>query len=227
MIVIRSNPLGLLTTAIESSSFPLLQSSHIPWILDVSDENNEEELGILRGHIARANPQAKAIIESLQATSKQQLEKDVLVMFTSSSHHYVSPKFYTTTKPATGKVVPTWNYAAVQVYGKATIHWDTKLPSTGDFLQKAISDLSQMAESSIMGYERPWTVKDAPTNYIDILQKAIIGIEIKIEQLGGKWKMSQELSDGDKKGVIDGFESLGSQTGFEIADMVRDRSSLK
>src|ERR1700743_520518 len=82
---IRQNPLGILTTAIKSSSHPLLQSSLIPWILDVDDENSEVELGKLRGHIARQNPQAKAMIESLspsppgaKSTPEACLEDDVL-----------------------------------------------------------------------------------------------------------------------------------------------------
>jgi predicted FMN-binding regulatory protein PaiB len=62
---IRENPLGIFTTAIDCPPYPFLQSSHIPWILDVSDESSDTELGILRGHMARANPQSKAMMESL------------------------------------------------------------------------------------------------------------------------------------------------------------------
>lgn len=229
--LIRANPLGIFTTAIDSPNFPFLQSSHIPWILDVQDEDSETELGVLRGHMARANPQAKSLIEHLSTgnsstpstTSPRKLERDVMVLFNGPAHHYMTPKFYVDTKPATGKVVPTWNYAAVQVYGKLSVYYDTKDQSTDSFLSKAIADLSQLAETQIMGYEKPWQVGDAPGNYIDLLKKAIIGIEIEITDMGGKWKMSQEMKDGDSQGVEDGFNALGTEEGRQIAEMVRTR----
>jgi len=226
--LIRANPLGIFTTAIDSPNYPFLQSSHIPWILDVQDESSETELGVLRGHMARANPQAKSLIEHLSASDKnspgpRKLERDVMVLFNGPAHHYVTPKFYVDTKPATGKVVPTWNYAAVQVYGKLSVYYDTKDQSTDAFLSKAVADLSQLAETQIMGYERPWKVQDAPGNYVDLLKKAIIGIEIEITDMGGKWKMSQEMKDGDNQGVEDGFNALGTDEGKQIAEMVRSR----
>lgn len=227
---IRQNPLGILTTAIESPTHHFLQSSHIPWLVDVSDKDSEIELGRLRGHIARANPQAKAIIEDLtkgsSVSTAPRLQKDVLILFNGPSQHYITPKFYTETKPATGKVVPTWNYAAVQVYGRATIYFDTKDPATEAFLSEQASDLSQFAETRIMNYEKPWTVNDAPDKYISLLQKAIIGIEIEITDIAGRWKMGQELSKGDREGVIDGFESLGTPLGKDIAEIVRTRADI-
>lgn len=88
--------------------------------MDGDDEDSEAGLGRLRGHIARQNPQSKAIIEYLNAESsdvtsspKTHLEEDVLVIFNGPVHHYVTPKFYTETKPTSGKVVPTWDYEAV------------------------------------------------------------------------------------------------------------------
>lgn len=226
--LIRANPLGIFTTAIDTPNFPFLQSSHIPWILDVQDENSETELGVLRGHMARVNPQAKSLIEHLSAKDTsgpgpRKLERDVMVLFNGPAHHYVTPKFYVDTKPATGKVVPTWNYAAVQVYGKLSVYFDTKDSSTDAFLSKAIADLSQLAETQIMQYERPWKVEDAPGNFIDLLKKAIIGIEIEITDMGGKWKMSQEMKGGDNQGVEDGFNALGTEEGRQIAEMVRSR----
>lgn len=226
---IRANPLGIFTTAIDSPNFPFLQSSHIPWLLDVQDDDSETELGVLRGHMARANPQSKSLIEHLSSSSgdsaggPRKLERDVMVLFNGPAHHYVTPKFYVDTKPATGKVVPTWNYAAVQVYGKLSVYFDTKDQSTDAFLSKAIADLSQSAETQIMGYERPWQVGDAPGNFIDLLKKAIIGIEIEITDMGGKWKMSQEMKEGDNQGVEDGFNALGTEEGKQMAEMVRTR----
>jgi transcriptional regulator len=176
------------------------------------------------------------MIENFESESKPNgsvLEEEVLVLFTATTHHYVTPKFYTETKPDTGKVVPTWNYAAAQAYGKAKIYFDSKSPDTGAFLSQQIHDLSQHAEQSIMGYDgkenRPaaWKVADAPEKYVELLQKAIIGIEIKLERLEGKFKMSQELPQGDREGVIKGFEALGSETGDAVAGLVRQRGEMK
>ncbi|KAE8380071.1 putative FMN-binding domain-containing protein [Aspergillus bertholletiae] len=214
--LIKDYPLGNLTTAIASSAYPFLQTSHIPWVLDVQDDASETELGVLRGHMARQNPQAKAMID---------FKDEVLVLFTGTSHHYVTPKFYTETKPATGKVVPTWNYAAVPAYGKATVYFDTGVEST-EFLSRQIDALSRHAETSIMGYTKPWAVSDAPERYISLMQKAIIGIKINITRLEGKFKMSQELGQGDRDGVIRGFQSLGTDVGTEVSRCVSERQEL-
>ena len=231
--LIRDNPLGLLTTAIDSDTFPFLQSSHIPFVLDVEDETSETELGQLRGHIARQNPQSKAMIESLTSkpTEGNILERDVLVIFNSPHHHYVTPKFYVETKPSTGKVVPTWNYAAVQAYGKAKIYFDTKSDETSDFLQSQMEALSHQSETREMGYTGgnavEWKVSDAPERYVDLLKKSVIGIEITLEKLEGKFKMSQEMSKGDREGVAQGFERLSSDTAQELAKTVRERGELR
>lgn len=233
---IRNNPLGVLTTAIPSKRYPIILSSHIPWVLDVEDESSETELGTLRGHLARANPQSKTMIDSLEGASRPSgsfLEEEVLVLFTASTHHYVTPKFYTETKPQSGKVVPTWNYAAAQAYGKAKVYFDCKSSESGAFLSQQIHDLSQHAETSVMGYDGKegrqgaWKVADAPEKYIELLQKAIIGIEIKLSRLEGKFKMSQESTHGDRAGVIEGFEALGSEVGYKMASMVKERGQLK
>ncbi|KAJ5985743.1 transcriptional regulator [Penicillium canescens] len=233
---IKNNPLGTVTTAIASSGYPFLQTSHIPWVMDVTDASSESELGVLRGHMARQNPQAKAMIESAKcampdgAQGGVQLDNEVLVLFTAHAHHYVTPKFYTETKPATGKVVPTWNYSAVQAYGKATIFFDNGVAST-EYLSRQIHDLSQHAETSVMGYDGvekqgPWKVSDAPDRYIALLQKNIIGIQVDITSLGGKFKMSQEMPENDREGVIAGFESLDTALGKEMARNVSERQEL-
>jgi predicted FMN-binding regulatory protein PaiB len=240
---IRANPLGILTTAIPSPIYPLLQCSHIPWILDVgghhqggSDETDgSPDLGVLRGHIARQNPQAKAIIESLTSGTSsstegqhaQQLESEVMVLFNGPAHHYVTPKFYVETKPSTGKVVPTWNYTAAQAYGRATIYFDASSPETDAFLSRQVDDLSRYAETQIMDHrQQPWQVSDAPESYVRLLKKNIIGISIQIDRLEGKFKMSQEMGVGDREGIIQGFQGMGTDVGREIAETVRRRGEL-
>ncbi|KAK9458706.1 transcriptional regulator [Lipomyces oligophaga] len=214
--------------------YPFLQSSHISFILDVQDRSSETELGCLRGHLARANPQSKAIIDTLTASPQLNniLEDEVLVIFSVAAHHYVTPKFYTETKPTSGKVVPTWNYAAVQAYGRARVYFDSKSEYTSAFLQQQISDLSHHNETTTMGYtggDKPteWKVSDAPERYIEIMKKNIIGIEIEIKRLEGKFKMSQELSQGDREGVIHGFESLNNEVGREVSRLVELRGDLE
>ena len=233
---IQENPLGILTTAIQSPTFNFIQSSHIPWVLDIKDADSEDELPVLRGHIARQNPQAKAIIEHAKSnpcpfpqptSASHKLQQEVMVLFNGPSHHYVTPKFYTKTKPETGKVVPTWNYAAAQCYGIATVHFDSQSDETSNFLAKQIRDLSNMAETQIMGYEKPWQVDDAPERYVDLLKKNIIGIEIEVTSLGGKFKMSQEMGSEDQQGVAEGFEALETADGDYVAKTVRERNALQ
>ncbi|KAI0008438.1 putative transcriptional regulator [Xylariaceae sp. FL0662B] len=239
--LIRDNPLGVLTTAIPSTSHPLIQSSHVPFLLDVADESSETELGRLRGHLARQNPQSKAIIESLLSQQEDGsrpsavLDQEVLVLFTSPVQHYVTPRFYVDTKPATGKVVPTWNYAAAQAYGRARIYFDARADETAAFLGRQIDDLSRYCETAVMGHTgaaegqgrpEPWAVADAPERYVELLRRNIIGVEIEIERLEGKFKMSQEMGAGDARGVVEGFRGLGSAVGRRMAEVVEERREL-
>ncbi|KAH6711446.1 transcriptional regulator PAI 2-type [Leptodontidium sp. 2 PMI_412] len=229
---IVNNPLGIFTTSLPSPNFHTIQSSHIPWVLDIPDSDSETTpppKARLRGHLARANPQTKALIETATQTSSNTLQSEVMILFNGPSHHYITPKFYVETKPTTGKVVPTWNYSAVQVYGTATIHFDTSSPATGEFLTQQINDLSKQSEEKVFGFtgkdgkEKAWSVDDSPESYIKLLKKAIIGIEIEVESIAGKFKMSQELKEGDREGVVKGFEALGTDEGDEIARTVRER----
>ncbi|KAH7163477.1 putative FMN-binding domain-containing protein [Dactylonectria estremocensis] len=232
--LIRENPLGLMTTAIPSTTYDFLQSSHIPFVLDIEDESSETELGRLRCHMARQNPQSKAMIEHLTANPAlgNVVEQDVIIIFTSPVQHYVTSKFYTETKLGSGKVVPTWNYAAAQVYGRARVFFDTKSDETSEYLQKQMEDLSHQSETQIMGFtggENPveWKVSDAPSKYVELLKKAIIGVEITITRLEGKFKMSQEMGVGDREGVVKGFAKLDSETGQAMSKLVKERWEIK
>ena len=231
---IRDNPLGILITALPSPNFPTIQCSHIPWVLDVSHEDSTTELGKLRGHMAKANPHSKAIVETVQKLTRTNgsLEQEVSVLFNGPVHSYVTPKFYIETKPDTGKVVPTWNYSAVQVYGKATIFYDSHNEETSSYLQKQISDLTNQSEETIMHHtggenRSAWEVSDAPVSYVELLKKSIIGIEIDIKRLEGKFKMSQESTKRDRQGVVNGFESLMTENGFKMARTVEERGAMK
>lgn len=163
----------------------------MPWVLDVEDEENAtgQPRARLRGHLARANPQTKSLIEAVTKISSNKLQEEVMVLFNDPVHHYVTPKFYIETKPSTGKVVPTWNYSAVQVYGTATIFHESSSIESQEFLAKQIDDLSKQSEESVFGYTgrngapKAWNVKEAPDTYVALLKKAIVGIEIEITDL--------------------------------------------
>ncbi|OQE79086.1 hypothetical protein PENNAL_c0053G11866 [Penicillium nalgiovense] len=224
---IRDNPLGILTTAIKSPIYSFIQSSHIPFVLDVLPSIGADDTippGILRGHMAKQNPQAKVLIEALAGQNaagdnKLELTDEVLILFNGPHHHYVTPN--STQRPN--------RHLA---YGKISVYCNSKAEETGAFLQKQIQDLSQQSETGIMGYtggdkKSAWNVSDAPVNYVELLKKNIIGIEIRVERLQGKFKMSQEMGEGDREGVVQGFEELGSEIGKGIADCVRERAALK
>ncbi|KAI0971642.1 hypothetical protein F4678DRAFT_70429 [Xylaria arbuscula] len=235
---IRDNPLGVLTTAIRDPSFPLLQASHIPWVVDEDGcSNNTTSHGRLRGHMARMNPHAKAMVDYASRIEPDSngtyLEEDVLVVFNGPMHHYITPKFYEKTKPESGKVVPTWNYEAVQVYGKARVHVDTKSEAFGEYLSKQMSDLTKHCETAIMGYgpggreeARAWEVSDAPSSYIELLKKNLIGIEIEITRVEGRFKMSQEKVKGDRDGVINGIRNLENPIAEPLSQLITDRANV-
>lgn len=229
---IRENPLGMLITGINSSQ-DFLQCTHAPFILDAPEETENAPQGCLRAHIAKQNPQVKGMIENLENKSNVfELDDDVLVVFNGQHNHYVTPKYYVETKPDTGKVVPTWNYSAVQVYGKLSLYYDSKSPDARDFLAKQIDDLSQHTERSVMGYTggdnpQPWKVSDAPEKYIELMQRNIVGIRIRINKIEGKFKMSQEMRPGDREGVARGFEKMGNETGKAISSLVRERGAMR
>lgn len=254
---IRAHPLGVLTTSLPSENFPTLQCSHIPWVLDSEDgtQNDPGEseqggksssLGVLRGHIARANPQSKAMIEAVTANSTQQsdgymsgstaevLPGEVLIIFTSPVDHYITPHFYVESKPATGKVAPTWNYAAVQVYGRVIVYHDSKDEATGLFLHQQLSDLAVLGEEGVMGYARgdggidegrgtvpAWKIADAPEEYISVLRKNIVGMRVEITRVEGRFKVSQERPERDRDGVVDGLEEMRTVRAREMAGFVR------
>jgi len=125
--------------------------------------------------------------------------------------------------------VPTWNYAAVQIYGTITVYPSTASSETGAFLSQQVSDLTKLCEVGQMGYkpEESWEVSDAPERYTELLKKAIMGVEIEVKRIGGKFKMSQELEEGDRMGVVRGFGEQGTEKDRLVAALVEERGALK
>lgn len=200
--LIRAFPLGLLITGAQGE----LVANPIPFILDPE----AQEQGVLRCHVARANPQwqdiGKTVGEGL----------DALVVF-QGAQHYVHPGWYET-KRETGKVVPTWNYAMVQVKGRARVMDDAA------WLARQIRDLTEMMEGA---YPKPWAVDDAPAPYIDAQMRGIVGIEISISAMMGKWKVSQNRNEADVEGVIEGLRAHSDDEAAAMAALVEDRLHKK
>ena len=164
-----------------------MEANHLPMLL---------QDGMLRGHVARANPVWKAG------------DGAALAIFL-GPHAYVSPSWYPT-KAETAKAVPTWNYLTVHARGH--IRWI----QDAAWLHAHVAALSDTHET---GRAEPWAVADAPAGYIDGLVRAIVGFEIKIENLEGKWKLSQNRSAADQGGVRDGLQRDGRADMAQLMDI--------
>jgi transcriptional regulator len=190
--LIIANPLGLLI----SQGSHGLSADPVPFVLDP----DRGPLGTLRAHIARANRLWQA----------QDPESEVLIVF-QGPQHYVSPGWYPT-KQETGKVVPTWNYVTVHAYGRLTVIEDP------DWLKAQIEALSQKQEQD---QAQPWSVDDAPDAYIAAQMRAIIGLEICIDRMIGKVKVSQNRAAADRRGVAQGLDATDTDAAQAMAKWVR------
>jgi transcriptional regulator len=189
--LIVAHPLGALVTVGAAG----LVASHIPMVL----EDDGSPFGMLRAHISRANTQWRDFTPTVEA----------LAMF-AGDHHYISPTWYPGTKEH-GKEVPTWNYAVVHAYGPLKVtedeHW----------LLAHLNRLTNIHEASS---PVPWKVSDAPEPFIRSLLKGIIGLEISIQRLEGKWKVSQNRTDRERTGVIEGLTKLNTPESLAMKALV-------
>lgn len=189
--LIRRHPLGVLVAPTPQG----LEANHIPFEIDASAGAH----GLLRCHVARANP----VWRHLTA------EAEVLVIF-QGEESYVSPPWYPA-KQAHGKVVPTWNYVAVHAYGKSRVTHDAA------WLRALVESLTSTHER---GRAEPWRVSDAPDDYIEKMLAAIVGVEIPIERIVGKWKVSQNRSADDRRGVTTGLNETRDPADAEMARVI-------
>lgn len=167
---------------------------HIPMLLEAASEPR------LRGHVARANAVAKRVPDG----------EEVLAVF-HGADHYVTPSWYPA-KRVDGKVVPTWNYSVVHVQGR--IRWF----DAPDRLRALVDDLTHAHESPRAA---PWAVADAPADYVASMLRAIVGFEIEVLSMTGKFKASQNRSEADREGVARGLAEDGVP-GATTAELVRD-----
>lgn len=175
-----------------------LKASQIPFFFRPNGETT------LVAHLARANDHWKDLAET----------SDCLVVF-QGAENYVTPSWYPS-KKETGKVVPTWNYETVQVRGVPRVIHDTV------WLKELVTDLTHRMESK---RPEPWAVADAPEKFIEAQLKAIVGLEITVTEVTGKWKMSQNRSRPDALGVAAGLANTDDpHHNLLAADKVRSRN---
>lgn len=194
--LIQTYPLGTLISAGPGG----LMANLVPFVLS----SDASERGTLRCHLARANSQWQELAAS----------PNCLVVF-QGPQAYVTPTWYAA-KQESGKVVPTWNYATVHVSGCARVIDD---PS---WLRCQIEELTRRSEA---GRPTPWAVADAPSDFVDAQIRGIIGVEIPIGRIEGKWKMSQNRSKADRRGVFLGLQEEGGVSAA-VANLVAQRGGL-
>jgi transcriptional regulator len=170
--LIEEHPLGTLVTFGADG----LDANHLPFAIDPEPA----PLGTLRGHLARANPQWRSFAP----------EVDALVVFQGPGA-YVSPALYPS-KRETAKVVPTWNYVVVHARGPLRIVED---PESLRALVERLTDRHERERAD------PWKVTDAPADFIDKMLRAIVGLEIPLRSLAGKWKLGQNRPPADRDAV--------------------------
>jgi transcriptional regulator len=190
---IGRHPLATLVTLSSSG----LNANHIPLLLDPDPAPH----GKLIGHLARANNQWRDFDARVEA----------LAIF-SGPQAYVSPSWYAT-KAETGKVVPTWNYAAVHAYGALRVIDDA------GWLRSLVGRLTDRHEGT---RSQPWKVEDAPESYIQSQLKGIIGIELTVQRFEGKWKLSQNRPERDRQGTVRGLDETGDAGAASLAKMMAD-----
>jgi transcriptional regulator len=201
------NDLPLLQDAIRQSGLATLVTStsqgliatHLPVMLDAT----RGEFGTLRGHVSRANVQWHETAPGAEA----------LVIFLGLDT-YVTPNWYAA-KRETGRVVPTWNYAAIHAYGPVTFFEDAER------LRSVVTELTRKHEGA---FPAPWQVSDAPPVYIDAQLKAIVGFELPIVRLEGKQKFNQNRSAEDRQGVMEGLRQTGKS---DVADLMQQIESRR
>ena len=188
--IMREARLSALVTATAEG----LVATPLPLILD----EREGELGVLHGHLARANPQWK-----LAAIG------EALVIF-SGPDAYVTPSWYAS-KREHGKVVPTWNYAAVHAYGPVEFFEDERR------LHEAVTRLTNLYEKP---RAEPWAVTDAPEPFIKSQLKGIVGLRMPITRIEGKRKMSQNRPEADREGVAAGLAQSERESDRQVSSLI-------
>lgn len=196
-MIVDQHPLATLITTLGDG----IEANHLPLIL----ENGLGAGGVLTGHVPRAN-QISGIIEPL----------DALAIF-HGPDAYVSPNWYPT-KQQHGRAVPTWNYAVVHIHGRLRIVDDA------EWVSRQVETLTQRFERR---FDQPWSVSDAPAEYVEKLLAMVVGVEVAITRVVGKLKASQNQPAANRQGVVDGLRSHPEEPKSDMADLVhRNKTSI-
>lgn len=180
--LIRAHPLGALVVVGRNG----LEINHMPFFLETACG----EFGVLRAHIPKGNP-------LWQDWCNPDVEAVVIFQ---GEESYITPSWYPT-KHAHGQAVPTWNYVVVHAHGQPVFITER------EWLRAHVTELTNMQEAAMA---LPWQVSDAPEDYINKMLDSIVGVEIRVSKLLGKWKVSQNRPDADRRGVAAGLS--GQQT---------------
>lgn len=194
--LIRAHPLGVWVVLGDGE----LIANHIPFLLDTK----RGERGTLVGHLARAN--------AVWQTAPGPIPSVVTFQ---GPQTYITPAWYAS-KLEHGRAVPTWNYAVVHVHGRPTFIEDR------DWLYAHVNQLTNEHES---GQAHPWQVEDAPADFTEALVGAIVGVEIPIQRIEGKWKTSQNRPERDRQGVMAGLLAKGDSESAAMAALVHKYSA--
>jgi transcriptional regulator len=189
--LIRDEPLAMLVTLGSEG----LNANHLPLELDPEPG----PFGTLRGHVARGNRVWQDVAPEVEALAVFQ-----------GSQTYITPSWYPT-KQETGKVVPTWNYVVVHAYGTPRFIDDPA------WLRDHVQRLTNRHESA---RSAPWRVTDAPEDFVSALLRGIVGFEITITRLLGKWKVSQNRTEAERQGVTAGLREREDPGSAAMADLV-------
>ncbi len=195
--LVKLNPLGAWATIVDGE----IEINHIPFILHES----KGEFGTLVGHVARSN-------DIFRGYSK---DVNSVVVF-QGEQAYITPSWYPS-KREHGKVVPTWNYTVVHAYGIPRVIEDPQ------WLLQHLNELTNIHESE---QDQPWRVSDAPDDFIEKLAHAVVGIEIPISKLVGKFKLGQNRPEADQLGIIEGLAQSDNAQAGALADQLSKSVSL-
>jgi transcriptional regulator len=188
--LIRAHPLGTWATLGDAG----IIMNHLPLILDPQ----RGQYGTLMCHVSRANTVWKSFSTTVES-----------VIAFHGAEAYISPSWYAS-KPLHGKVVPTWNYAVVHAHGIPALVDESRL----------LQHLARLTDEHEAGRREPWHVGDAPADFIRQMSQQIVGIEIPITRIVGKWKVSQNRSPEDRRGVVAGLEGNADARSREMAELV-------
>jgi transcriptional regulator len=182
------------------------RASILPMLFDPEDGDH----GYLRGHLARGNPQWREVEAAIDAGVPRAGE--AIAIF-DGPDAYISPAWYEE-KRLTGKVVPTWNYITAQAHGTLTVYHEP---------DRLLAHVRRLVERHETPRPDPWSIDDAPEAYLQTQARAIVGLELRIDLLEAKRKLSQNRSHEDIDGAIAGL-SDGSPVEQAVAEAMRERA---